>query len=138
MTTEHAHLFIEFVKEIIDSNESVFNDYSESNIKTEVRGYVVLIYRRIKGVKFNDPKLNRRYRIYSSFIEDSKSSKGQKRPFVIQGRVQASGDFSVEETLQPYLQELKKKKWIVTHMECRNNPVLGNVYLERNISEKLF
>ncbi len=132
MTKEHAHLFIEFVKEIIDSNESVFNDYSESNIKTEVRGYVVLIYRRIKGVKFNDPKLNRRYRIYSSFIEDSKSSKGQKRPFVIQGRVHASGDFSVEEVLRPYLLELKKNKWTVTHMECRNNPVLANIYLERN------
>ena len=141
MAKERAHLFIEFVREITDSSDSViFSGYSSyyqtkilpENVKTEVRGYIVLIYRRIKGVNFNDPKLSRRYRICENFIEYSKSSKGKKnRPFVIQGKIKGKEGFSSEKILQPYLNELLEKKWIITHKEYRDIPIVGNVYLER-------
>lgn len=141
---ERAILFLEFIKEAKTSGGNMIysdylscqvDDFSE-NVQTEIRGYVILNYIRIKNVKKNDPRLWQKYPIdrnkfyFETVKKETKERKKKNHLYTIQEKIIGS-EGCAKGVLQPYVEKLTEKNWYIAKEEYRDNPVMGTVFLKR-------
>lgn len=144
MSTQSAHLFIEFIKERapssdkpeilreIDFQKKPFLFEEKENNQYLLRGYIVLIFKRLSGVQPNDPRLAQRCPILEpfSYVENEIDSE-HHNPLSIPGTIYVSKGFS-ERILSPYMYKLREKGWTVSKSEIKDNPVVGNIFFIKN------